>query len=181
MKQSKALETKIKEQSNEINIINKNIKEINEDYKSKINEYYDYLIKEENIKNITNEIDQKNNKVIMKELNKHKDKLSYLETKYISLNNEFQNIPKTQKKKKEHLNNEINEIKNEIENEKNNFDLLNNQIKIYKRLKLNLENTLLKLRVKRYEELLKEKENNKMIANEKKKSKIFIKETKRTT
>ena len=134
-KRNKNEEVKKEEVKKEIDSLHKELNELNDQYKNTTNVYYDDLIEQGNIKDITNETeDESQMKIVMNEFSKHKDKLSFLETKYTIYNDQMYHLAPTDKKKEEEIVNDLNQIKYEIETEKENVDLLVHHIDFCKNI-----------------------------------------------
>ena len=96
-----------------------------------------------------------------------KNKLSELASTYKYLDSKQYITPKTQKKKRETIENEIKELKEEIEVEKDNFEFLVYQNNLYRKLFDEFKRKIEANKKKNNEDLQKEKQKRKETANQK--------------
>ena len=119
------LQGKIEEDNDDLNTLNRS-------YVHEAKQYHDNLIKHEPLHKLVKINDD--HKHLSRELQKQKDKLSELAATYKYLDSKQYITPKTQKKKRETIENEIKELKEEVEVEKDNFEYLVYQNDLYNRL-----------------------------------------------
>ena len=157
-KQITTLQGKIEENNDDLNTLNRS-------YVHEVKQHHDNLIKHEPLHKLVKIKDD--HKKLSLELQKQKDKLSELAATYKYLDSKQYITPKTQKKKRETIENEIKELKEEVEVEKDNFEFLVYQNDLYRKLFDEFQRKIEANKKQNNEDLQKEKQKRKETANQK--------------
>ena len=163
-KPSRSIANKIEHLQYMMDISYNILNEENGQFEIEIKKHYDQLFKDEDIQIINKELKRNNHINLLNEIDKQKNVLVDLSLTYNELKNKLDSTTKTQKKKKEQINNDIKQLKEKIQVENDNFDLLIHQNKTYQNLSNEIGNKLKDILLKRYEQQQKEKKTRKQEA-----------------
>ena len=163
-KPSRSIANKIEHLQYMMDISYSILNEENGQYEIETRKHYDQLFKDEDIYVINKELKRNNHINLLNEIDKQKNVLVDLSLTYNELKNKLDSTTKTQKKKKEQINNDIKQLKEKIQVENDNFDLLIHQNKTYQNLSNEIGNKLKDILLKRYEQQQKEKKTKKQEA-----------------